>query len=250
MIQQATESNTIPTVAAQKSSYLAIAALALAALFASLAGVLLEKLFKTEGTNLWISNFQLSALSILPALSVILFDLRKQDAATFASFDIFAKSFMPWTAVLIQGLSGILVALTTKYAGCIAGSISGIASIAVTHLIELIMGQGSDALNEIYFLAGFSLVALGVAAYTLMGNPALSKDVASTSVGPVQLELGDSPTNDKYYSPLQEGPEEGEEEEEEGPDDSMSHIRAVSRTRGDIEKALPILTITDEEDKQ
>lgn len=70
--------------------------------------------------------------------------------------------------VLVQGIAGVLVALTTKHAGCIAGSISGIAAIAVTHMVELVQRGNSTSTGELSFCLGFALIAAGVSAYTLL----------------------------------------------------------------------------------
>lgn len=164
--QNATLSS-LETETDKKTKIMAITALMLAAIVASLAGVLLEKVFKQKETNLWIANFQLSTFSIAPA-TFVLFVECEQSTQFLNPLKSFGFSFWPWITVLIQGAAGILVALTTKYAGCIAGSISGIAAIAVTHLIEIVRGTKSTSTGELTFFFGFSLVAAGVTLYTLL----------------------------------------------------------------------------------
>lgn len=197
---------------------MAISALMLAAVIASLAGVLLEKLFQHKDTDLWIANFQLSTFSIAPA-AFLLFIECGQSEHVLDPFRTFTTSYWPWVTVLIQGAAGVLVALTTKYAGCIAGSIAGIASIALTHLIELARGDNPNSTGESSFFVGFALVAAGLACYSYYSTIApltiKEKDIGQgkeqykhtekpriiiSSVAEKGHPLVDSPYTDSTYS--------------------------------------------------
>lgn len=72
---------------------MAIAALMLAAIVASLAGVLLEKVFQQKEKNLWIANFQLSTFSIAPAGFVLLIECGRSEKSFLEPFWTFAISF-------------------------------------------------------------------------------------------------------------------------------------------------------------
>jgi UDP-galactose transporter len=148
----------------------AIGAVIIAALLASFAGVYLERIFKEENTNLWVANFQLSSFSIAPALVVFIIECSRNNNDYWTPFAAFSSSYWPWITVLIHGCAGIMVALTTKYAGCIAGSISGVASIAFTHLVDITRHSNASLAKETKFFAGFVLVSIGVGSYIYFGR--------------------------------------------------------------------------------
>lgn len=164
---QSPQVKTITELSASRYEIIAIVALMSATVLSSLAGILLERVFQQKETNLWIANFQLSTFSLAPAAFVLMVECA-HSASILDPFQSFGSSLWPWIPVANQGIAGVLVALTTKYAGCIAGNISGIAAIAVTHLIEVVRGHDSNPNGEVTFCVSFALIAAGVVSYTLL----------------------------------------------------------------------------------
>jgi hypothetical protein len=185
---QQTQTSEATMIASMTDRYgvIAIVALMSATVLSSLAGILLEKVFQQKETNLWIANFQLSTFSLAPAAFVLMVECAHSESI-LDPFQSFGSSLWPWVPVANQGIAGVLVALTTKYAGCIAGNISGIAAIAVTHLIEVVRGNHSvNPTGEVSFCVSFALIAAGVVSYTLLPAAATSTDVSSNTTS--QLE--------------------------------------------------------------
>jgi UDP-sugar transporter A1/2/3 len=149
IIIQSSQSLTLPHVAkispgSLKMSKTAAASLAgpilvlmAAACFAALAGVLLEKTVIADDNNLWVTNIHLSTFSLLPSLFIVLVEMKNADHPLDPLSTFFSNPW-PWSAVIINVSGGLLVAITTKYAGSIANTMSGIASIAFTHLFETV----------------------------------------------------------------------------------------------------------------
>ncbi|UZJ55669.1 hypothetical protein CBS101457_004989 [Exobasidium rhododendri] len=69
---------------------------------------------------------------------------------------------------------GLLVAITTKYAGSIANIMSGIASIAITHLFETITSTENtfEWEGQSVFAVGLVIVAVCTYLYYTMGQQA------------------------------------------------------------------------------
>lgn len=108
---------------------LGFAAVLIATLTSGLAGVLLEKLYKStgagEGHDLWTRNLQMSCLSIPIASFAVLY----QDYNAIAHFRIFAGvDYVVLLAIFLQGVGGILIAYVMKFASsllkCFAIAIS------------------------------------------------------------------------------------------------------------------------------
>jgi UDP-galactose transporter len=151
-----------------------IFALLLSAVCAALAGVTLEGIFVQKETDIWIANLHLSSFSLLPCIFLITIEAQNNPGGLSGLFDGFNSSYWPWVAVFINGTSGILVALVTKHAGCIANNISGIASIATTHMLELTFSSAATTtttMQHIEFYLGMAVVVTSSYYYMTLATP-------------------------------------------------------------------------------
>jgi UDP-sugar transporter A1/2/3 len=152
-------------------------ALTTACILSGLAGVYFEKILKEPKKNVhtpsvWVRNVQLSFYSLWPALFIgVLF----KDGEHIARDGFFAGyNSVVWTAVVMQALGGITVALVIKYADNIAKNfatsfsiiLSFLASVSlfdfeITSLVSVKLDErGSDPANTAQYLLG-TLTVLG-----------------------------------------------------------------------------------------
>lgn len=115
-------------------------ALATACILSGLAGVYFEKILKEpkgnyNTTSVWVRNVQLSFYSLWPALFIgVLF----KDGEHIARDGFFAGyNSVVWTAVVMQALGGITVALVIKYADNIAKNFATSFSIILSFLASV-----------------------------------------------------------------------------------------------------------------
>lgn len=115
-------------------------ALATACILSGLAGVYFEKILKEPKSNfnttsVWVRNVQLSFYSLWPALFIgVLF----KDGEHIARDGFFAGyNSVVWTAVVMQALGGITVALVIKYADNIAKNFATSFSIILSFLASV-----------------------------------------------------------------------------------------------------------------
>lgn len=115
-------------------------ALTMACVLSGLAGVYFEKILKEpkgniNTTSVWVRNVQLSFYSLWPALFIgVLF----KDGEHIARDGFFAGyNSVVWTAVVMQALGGITVALVIKYADNIAKNFATSFSIILSFLASV-----------------------------------------------------------------------------------------------------------------
>lgn len=115
-------------------------ALAMACILSGLAGVYFEKILKeprggVRSPSVWVRNVQLSFYSLWPALFIgVLF----KDGEEVAKDGFFAGyNSIVWTAVVLQALGGITVALVIKYADNIAKNFATSFSIILSFLASV-----------------------------------------------------------------------------------------------------------------
>ena len=115
-------------------------ALIVACALSGLAGVYFEKILKepkgnSHTTSVWVRNVQLSFYSLWPALFVgVLFN----DGEHIARDGFFAGyNTIVWSAVVMQALGGITVALVIKYADNIAKNFATSFSIILSFLASV-----------------------------------------------------------------------------------------------------------------
>jgi UDP-galactose transporter len=116
-------------------------ALVVACVLSGLAGVYFERILKEtkkgnmRKTSVWVRNVQLSFYSLWPALFIgVLFN----DGEHIAKEGFFAGyNWVVWTAVVLQALGGITVALVIKYADNIAKNFATSVSIILSFLASV-----------------------------------------------------------------------------------------------------------------
>lgn len=132
-------------------------ALIAAALLSALATVLLEKIYISKDTNLWIASSQMSMFSILPSSLLVIIECTAADKF-WHPFHVFGTSLWPWNAVMMQSVGGILVGLITKFVGSVANGMSGVASIALTTIVSLLIPNDKTFANP----TSGSITAIGI----------------------------------------------------------------------------------------
>ena len=145
------------------------AAVLIATLTSGLAGVLLEKLYKSagadEGHNLWTRNLQMSCLSIPIASFAVLYE----GFNAISHFRIFAGvDYVVVLAVFLQGVGGILIAYVMKF----ASSLLKCFAIAVSICCCAILAPSNEAPSHSVSF-GIILVILSVLLFSL--KPSLRK---------------------------------------------------------------------------
>ncbi|KAM0716551.1 hypothetical protein Q7P37_007996 [Cladosporium fusiforme] len=130
-------------------------ALTMACILSGLAGVYFEKIVKepksnAHSTSAWVRNVQLSFYSIWPAL---LIGVYFKDGDHLAKDGFFAGyNYVVWSAIALQAIGGITVALVIKYADNIAKNFATSFSIILS------------------FLASVSLFDFEITAFYLVGT--------------------------------------------------------------------------------
>lgn len=135
----------------------------------SIAGVYTEKVLKQSRVSLWIRNMQLAFWSIIAGLLA----LYTGSDSTAIRAKGFLQGYTPivWLVVLLQGATGILVALVMKYADNIIKNFSvAMATVIATCASIPLFGVWPNS----YFVCGMTLVFISMYVYSISGQ---SKDV-------------------------------------------------------------------------
>jgi len=118
----------------QLNASIGLAAVLIACVLSGLAGVYFEKVLKDSNskTSLWIRNVQLSFYSLFPSLFIgVIFN----DGADIAKHGFFSGyNWVVWSAVLLQAVGGVLVALVVNYSNNIAKNFATSMSIVISFL--------------------------------------------------------------------------------------------------------------------
>lgn len=102
----------------------------IACMLSGLAGVYFEKVLKGSNASLWVRNVQLSFYSLFPAFFL---GVLAKDGAQIAEKGFFhGYNGVVWTAIMLQAVGGIVVALCVKYADNIAKNFAASISILVS----------------------------------------------------------------------------------------------------------------------
>lgn len=139
------------------SSVLATIQVAAAAVLSSVAGIALEYIFRDRTINLWASNVQLSAFSILPAALLVLVSDKHQLSPVLHHL---THSFWPISVVIFHSMNGMLVALMLKKAGVIINDLASALAIILTFLLNTALFP-SD--SEVRGFGKITFVCLGSA---------------------------------------------------------------------------------------
>jgi UDP-galactose transporter len=121
----------------QLNASIGLAAVLVACVLSGLAGVYFEKVLKDNSskTSLWTRNVQLSFYSLFPSLFIgVIFN----DGAEIAKHGFFSGyNWVVWSAVLLQAVGGVLVALVVNYSNNIAKNFATSMSIVISFLASV-----------------------------------------------------------------------------------------------------------------
>lgn len=121
----------------QLNASIGLAAVLVACVLSGLAGVYFEKVLKDSSskTSLWVRNVQLSFYSLFPSLFIgVIFN----DGAEIAKHGFFSGyNWVVWSAVLLQAVGGVLVALVVNYSNNIAKNFATSMSIVISFLASV-----------------------------------------------------------------------------------------------------------------
>lgn len=121
----------------QLNASIGLAAVLAACVLSGLAGVYFEKVLKdgNSKTSLWVRNVQLSFYSLFPSLFIgVIFN----DGADIAKHGFFSGyNWVVWSAVFLQAVGGVLVALVVNYSDNIAKNFATSMSIVISFLASV-----------------------------------------------------------------------------------------------------------------
>ncbi|KAI9648925.1 UDP-galactose transporter Gms1 [Ciborinia camelliae] len=134
-----------------------------AAVISGLAGVYFEKVLKESTTHvtIWTRNVQLSFYSLFPAL---IFGVIFKDGEQIAKNGFFdGYNAVVWTAIVMQALGGVLVALCINFSDNIAKNFATSISIIISFIFSVWFFDFKVSLN---FLLGTSIVIFATWLYS------------------------------------------------------------------------------------
>lgn len=138
------------------ATWLATLQVATAAVLSSVAGITLEYIFRDRTINLWASNVQLSAFSILPAaILVVVSDKHKLSPVLH---DL-THSFWPISVVVFHSMNGLLVAVMLKKAGVIVNDLASALAIIMMFVLNSALFP-SD--NQVKGFGKIAIVCIGL----------------------------------------------------------------------------------------
>lgn len=147
------------------SSALATIQVASAAVISSTAGVMLEFIFKDRTINLWASNVQLSAFSLLPAAFLVVFCDR--DNLSPVLHDL-THTLWPISVVIFHSMNGMLVALMLKKAGVIVNDLASALSIILMFVLNSALFPSDNKVKGIGNILFVCLGSVSILASTVM----------------------------------------------------------------------------------
>ncbi|KAI5268938.1 P-loop containing nucleoside triphosphate hydrolase protein [Aureobasidium subglaciale] len=158
----------------QLNASIGLATVLIACILSGLAGVYFEKVLKDSNhkTSLWVRNVQLSFYSLFPALFVgVIF----KDGAELAKHGFFAGyNWVVWSAIFLQAIGGVLVALVVNYSDNIAKNFATSISIVISFLASVWFFNFEITSN---YVLGTAVVLLATYLWTSDHSPPPSKTV-------------------------------------------------------------------------
>ncbi|CAD5233776.1 unnamed protein product [Bursaphelenchus xylophilus] len=163
-----------------------IGAVLVACVFSGFAGVYFEKVLKKSNVSLWMRNLQLSTLAIPAAVATIFisdYDLVRTEGLA-AGFNIYI-----WSAVLLQAIGGLVIAVVIKYADNIIKSLASSLAIIVSAIAVALL---FNRYPTILFGFGTVMVIFSVVMYSYC-PVRKNEDAGSENEQPaITRELSDS----------------------------------------------------------
>lgn len=163
----------------EMNQHVGLVAVIVACMLSGLAGVYFEKVLKGSSASLWVRNIQLSFYSLFPAFFL---GVCFKDGAQIAEKGFFhGYNGVVWTAIMLQAIGGIVVALCVKYADNIAKNFSASISILVSCIASVYF---FDFVVTVNIVLGAAIVIFATYLYALPDNPQGSKPLLPKSSSP------------------------------------------------------------------
>lgn len=143
------------------NSKVGLVAVILACCLSGLAGVYFEKVLKGSQTSLWTRNVQLSFFSLIPATVIGCWWYQGREIAEYGFFNGYNTTV--WSAIILQALGGIVVALCVKFADNIAKNFATSISILISFVASVYLFEMEVTVN---FVAGAALVVFATFLYS------------------------------------------------------------------------------------
>lgn len=160
------ESSQLDVVPQHASDFVGIASVGIACLTSGLAGVYFEKILKTSRSSIWLLNMQLSMLSCFFCSLVTL----TQDVEEIARHGLLTGyNSIVLLIILLQGLTGIAVALVVKYADSIIKSYAQAVSIVICLTLSAFLFDDTT-INQTFLMGSF-LVVMSCGCYAILTHP-------------------------------------------------------------------------------
>ncbi|KAJ8069498.1 hypothetical protein OCU04_003151 [Sclerotinia nivalis] len=212
-----------------------------AAVISGLTGVYFEKVLKESTTHvtIWTRNVQLSFYSLFPSL---IFGVMFKDGEQIAENGFFAGyNAVVWTAIVMQALGGILVALCINYSDNIAKNFATSISIVISLIFSVWFFDFNVSLN---FILGTSIVFFATWLYS---GPERKRNRPP----PINIASYEKTTIDNGFTPKYEedrssltldplsglkGPGAGASLSTSRPSSPMRHHSRVGSSRGKVKR--------------
>lgn len=159
---------------------LGLLAVIIACCLSGLAGVYFEKVLKGSSASLWVRNVQLSFYSLFPALflGVVLKDGSQiADKGFFHGYNI-----VVWSAIFLQAIGGLIVALCVKYADNIAKNFAASISIILSCVASVYL---FDFVVTVNIFLGSSIVIVATYLYAKPSGGSSSRGGGGTADKPL-----------------------------------------------------------------
>lgn len=150
--------------------FLGVAAVLAACVTSGLAGVLMEKLMKQKGVSMWVTNIQVSSVSMLISLMAVWLN---DGEAVFKDGFFQGYNSLVWLVIILQAVGGLVIASVMKYADNILKCFGSALSISISCLASAIVIE--EFIPTFNFIAGTCMVLLAVFFYTMPSGAAQAK---------------------------------------------------------------------------
>lgn len=168
----------------QLDASIGLATVIMTCVISGFAGVYFEKILKDPNskTSLWIRNIQLSFYALFPALFIGVIFKDGEDIARLGFFT--GYNWVVWTAIVLQAMGGVIVALVVKYADNIAKNFATSISVLLSSLGSIFFFDFSISSP---FLIGTSIVLFSTYLYShpdrARPKPIIIVDYERTTIG-------------------------------------------------------------------
>lgn len=172
---------------------LGLLAVIIACCLSGLAGVYFEKVLKGSSASLWVRNIQLSFYSLFPAL---LLGVMLKDGAQIAEKGFFhGYNIVVWSAIFLQAIGGLIVAMCVKYADNIAKNFAASISIILSCVASVYF---FDFVVTFNIFLGSSIVIFATYLYAKPSGPSATSSADKPLLPRTNSPDSDGPNKKEY----------------------------------------------------